>query len=168
MNWFAIYTKSRYEKKVYSILKEQGIETYLPMQKRLRQWSDRKKWIEEPLISSYVFVQISQKDYFRVLNTPGVVCYVSFSGRAVPVRESEIDLLKRILATDTELELCQETLRAGVRVEIIAGQLLGVEGELIERKGDKKVVIRITATNHSLLLTIPIQYLRKCQVAQAS
>jgi transcription antitermination factor NusG len=168
MNWFAIYTKSRFEKKVYSLLSEQSIEAYLPLHKKLRQWSDRKKWIEEPLISSYVFVRISEKEYFRVLNTPGVVCYVCFSGKAAPIRDSQIDTLKRILATDTELELSIDKLQPGEPVEIAAGRLLGIHGELVEYKGNKKVVVKIGETGHSLLLTIPANYLRRSTLAMAS
>lgn len=167
MNWFAIYTKSKFEKKVHALLLEQAIEAYLPLQKKLHQWSDRKKWVESPLINSYVFVRITEKDYFRVLNTPGVVCYVTFSGKAAPIRDSEIDILKRILATDVELELSREDLQVGEGIEIIAGRLLGLQGELVEYKGSKRVVVRIGDTRHSLLLTIPTNFLRR-RLAMAS
>ena len=59
-NWYALYTFPRFEKKVYKRLVERGIEAYLPLQKKLRKWKDRKKWIEEPLIRSYIFVKISE------------------------------------------------------------------------------------------------------------
>jgi transcription antitermination factor NusG len=98
----------------------------LPLHKKLRQWSDRKKWIEEPPVSSYVLVRITEKDYFRVLNTPGVVCYMCFSGKAAPIRDSQIDILQRILATDTELELFTDKLKPGEPVEITAGRLPGI------------------------------------------
>ena len=60
-HWFAVYTKSRNEKKVYERLIDEGYEAYLPLQKRLKQWSDRKKWVEEPLLRSYVFVKINRE-----------------------------------------------------------------------------------------------------------
>ncbi|MDO1449784.1 UpxY family transcription antiterminator [Rhodocytophaga aerolata] len=161
MNWFAIYTKSKFEKKVYSLLLEQSIEAYLPLQKKLHQWSDRKKWIECPLINSYVFVRITEKDYFRVLNTPGVVCYVTFSGKAAPIRDAEIDILKRILSADVELKFSTEDLQIGEEVEIISGKLLGLQGELVEYKGGKRVIVRIGNTGHNLLLTIPTNHLRR-------
>jgi transcription antitermination factor NusG len=168
MNWFAVYTKSRFEKKVYSHLSEQSIEAYLPLQKKLRQWSDRKKWIEEPLISSYVFVRITEKEYFRVLNTPGVVCYVSFSGKAAPIRDAHIETLKKILATGSEFELTSEKIQPGESVEIVVGRLLGTQGELIQYKGNTKVLIRIGDTGHSLVLTIPVNHLRRSTFALAS
>jgi transcriptional antiterminator RfaH len=159
-NWFAVYTRSNYEKKVYALLEKQSIETYLPIQKSLRQWSDRKRWVEEPLIRSYIFVKISEKQYFQVLNTPGVVCFVTFSGKAAVIPPAQIEILRRLLTTDITLEVSTEALRPGDTVEIIAGKLLGITGELIEHKGNKKVVIRIEQTGHSLLLTIPISFLR--------
>ena len=70
-NWYALYTKPRSEKKVLDRLLEQEIEAYLPLQKKLRQWKDRKKWVEVPLINSYIFVKIEHKDYFNVLDTVG-------------------------------------------------------------------------------------------------
>lgn len=168
MNWFAIYTKSRFEKKVYSLLSEQSIEVYLPLHKRMQHWSDRKKWVEVPLIRSYVFVRVTEKEYFQVLNTAGVVCYVSFGGKAAPIRNSEIETLKKILATDIEVELSTDKLLPGEPIEIVAGRLLGIHGELIEYRGNKKVVIKISDTGHSLLLTIPIHYLRRTTLALVS
>jgi len=71
--WYAVYTKSRTEKKLTGRLNEKGIESYLPLRKTLKQWSDRKKIVEEPLISSYVFVNIQNSRYYDVLNTQGAV-----------------------------------------------------------------------------------------------
>ncbi len=161
MNWYAAYTKSKFEKKVYSLLSEKSIEAFVPLQKQLRQWKDRKKWVEEPLIRSYVFVRISEKQYFHVLNTPGVVCFVTFSGRAAPIRDSEIEILKKITTTETDLELTSSELQPGDPVEIIAGKLIGITGELIEYKGNKKVIIKIDQIGYSLILNIPTMYLRK-------
>ncbi len=168
MNWYAIYTKSNFEKKAYSHLLEKSIEAYLPLHKKMRQWSDRKKWIEEPLIRSYIFVRISEKDYFKVLNTPGVISYVTFSGKAASIRDSQIELLKKILISETSLECVSEQFQPGERVEIIAGKLIGTTAELIEYKGSKKVIIKIEHINLSLLLTIPVVYLRKLSLALAS
>jgi transcriptional antiterminator RfaH len=161
MHWYAAYTKSRFEKKVHSLLSEKSIEAYVPLQKQLRQWKDRKKWVEEPLIRSYVFVRITEKEHFHVLNTPGVVCFVTFSGKAAPIRNSEIEILKKIMATETEIELTSDELQLGDPVEIIAGKLMGITGELMEYKGNKKVVIKIDHIGYSLILNIPTIYLRK-------
>ncbi len=155
-NWYAIRVKSRSEKRVYTDLTEQGIEAYLPLQKKLRQWSDRKKWVEMPLISGYVFVYISRKEYEIVLRVFNVVSYIYFEGKAAVIREEDINLLKRMLGqVDVELEITEEQFKPGQKVEIIAGPLLGVIGELIEFKGKNKVALRIPPLGYTVLIEAP-------------
>jgi len=155
-NWFAIRVKSRSEKKVYSDLIDQKIEVYLPLQRKLRQWSDRKKWIEMPLISGYVFVYISRKEYESVLRTYNVVCYVYFEGKAAIIRDQDINLLKRMLGqVEVELEITVEQLKPGQMVEIVAGPLCGVIGELIDFQGKNKVALRIPPLGYTVLVEAP-------------
>ena len=155
-NWFAIRVKSRSEKKVYSDLIDQKIEAYLPLQRKLRQWSDRKKWIEMPLISGYVFVYISRKEYESVLRTYNVVCYVYFEGKAAIIRDQDINLLKRMLGqVEVELEITVEQLKPGQMVEIVAGPLCGVIGELIDFQGKNKVALRIPPLGYTVLVEAP-------------
>lgn len=159
--WYAAYTKPRNEKKVFERLTENGIETFLPLQKRLKQWSDRKKMVEEPLFRSYIFVRIGEKDYYNVLNTPGVVRYVTFGGRAAPIPERQIEQVKQLLVQDIEIELLAESIEPGTNVEIKFGGLKGIVGELVEHCGKKKVVIRIDHISHSMLVTLPTEYVAK-------
>ena len=155
-NWYAIRVKSRSEKKVLFELEEQEIEAYLPMQRKLRQWSDRKKWVEMPLISGYVFVYISRKEYELVLKIHHVVSYIYFEGKAAVIREGDINLLKRMLGqVDLEIEITAEQFKPGQMVEIIAGPLLGVIGELIDFKGKDKVALRIPPLGYTVLLEAP-------------
>jgi transcriptional antiterminator RfaH len=159
--WYALRTRSRTEKKVSIELKRQYIEAYLPLQKQLKQWSDRKKWVEEPLISSYLFVKIEEKDYFRVLNTSGVVGFVSFSGRPARVKEEQIDFLKRITCTNSDLTLSNINLVSGDFVDINSGPLAGLSGELITFKGTRKVAVKIDEIGYSFLFNVPMEYLSK-------
>jgi transcription antitermination factor NusG len=155
-NWYAIRVKSRSEKKVFGDLIEQGIESYLPLQRKLRQWSDRKKWVEIPLISGYVFVYISRKEYETVLKTYNVVCYVYFEGKAAVIRDEDIYLLKRMLGqTEVELEITFEQLKPGQMVEITSGPLIGVAGELVSFKGRNKVALRIPPLGYTVLVESP-------------
>jgi len=155
-HWYAIRVKSRSEKKVSNDLVEQKIEVYLPLHKKLRQWSDRKKWVEMPLISGYVFVYISRKEYEMVLRTYNVVSYIYFEGKAAIVRDEDINLLKRMLGQfEVELEVTAEQLKPGQMVEIISGPLLGVIGELIEYKGKNKVALRIPPLGYTVLIEAP-------------
>jgi len=159
--WYAAYTKPRNEKKALERLLAAGIETYLPIQRRLKQWSDRKKMVEEPLFRSYIFVRITQKDYYNVLNTYGVVRYVTFEGKAVPIPNNQIDLIKNLLEQNVEIEAVEESLEPGTRVEVKFGSLIGLMGELIEHKGKQKVVVRLEHISHALLVTLPTQYVSK-------
>ena len=155
-NWYAVRVKSRSEKKVWSDLVEQGIESYVPLQRRLRQWSDRKKWVEMPLISGYVFVNISRKEYEIVLRTYNVICYIYFEGKAAVIRDSDINLLKRMLGqSEVELEVTAEDLKPGQMVQIVNGPLIGVVGELIEFMGKNKVALRIAPLGYTVLVEAP-------------
>ena len=155
-NWYAIRVKSRSEKKVYSDLTDLNIEAYLPLQRKLRQWSDRKKWVETPLISGYVFVFISRKEYEIVLRIFNVVSYIYFEGKAAIIREADINLLKRMLGqNESEIEITPEQLQPGQKVEIIAGPLIGVIGELIDFKGKNKVALRIPPLGYTVLIDSP-------------
>jgi transcription antitermination factor NusG len=156
LNWHAIYVHSRAEKKVDSELTRMAIESFLPLQRRLRQWSDRKKWVEMPLISGYVFVRITRKEYDTVLQIDNVMQYVRFEGKAAIVREEEIELLRRMLGqTETEVEITMETLQPGTLVEIVAGPLLGLKGELISYRGNNKVAMRIPPLGFTVLVESP-------------
>jgi hypothetical protein len=84
-NWYALYAKPRAEKKLRDRLEEKGVITYLPLQKQLRQWSDRKKWVEEPIFRGYIFVKASEKDFQSILSTPGTVNFVRFGGKPATV-----------------------------------------------------------------------------------
>ncbi len=155
-NWYAIRVKSRTEKKVNSDLSDQGIESFLPLQRKLRIWSDRKKWVEMPLISGYVFVHISRKEYEPVLRTFNVVCYVYFQGKAAIIRDNDIFILKRMLGqSELELEVTIEDLKPGQMVEVVSGPLCGVIGELIEFKGKNKVALRINPLGYTVLVEAP-------------
>jgi len=154
-NWYALYTFPRFEKKVYKRLTDMGIEAYLPLQKKLHIWKDRKKWIEEPLLRSYVFVKASEIEYYTILNTEGVVRYVSFSGKAAVIPEWQILAMQKIINTDYELTISSIDFKPGSQVRIISGVLAGFEGEMISYQGKKRVVIRISEIARSLIVTLP-------------
>lgn len=157
--WYAAYTKSRAEKKVLQELLEQGIEAYLPLQKRLKQWSDRRKWVEEPLMRCYIFVKIEKKDYYRVLNTRGVVCYITFEGKAVPIPENQIDVLRKIVATEADVEVTAENFTPGDKVKVVSGPMHGLEGELVDYRGSRRVMVRIEHIGQQLLISVPAGFL---------
>ena len=106
--WYALYTRSRHEKKVDYQLREKGIESYLPLQRVLRKWSDRKKWVEEPLFRCYVFVHVDPANRLRALQTFGVVRFVTFSDEPAVVRDDEIENIRRILRESPDAESARD------------------------------------------------------------
>jgi transcription antitermination factor NusG len=162
LNWYAVYTHPRAEKKAHADLLEKGIEAYLPLQRTLKQWSDRKKWVEEPLFRSYIFVRIPPARYFDVLNTTGIVRYITFEGKAVAVPQNQIDAIRYFLS-ETETvpeEQDLKDLKPGAAVEIIRGPLRGLTGQLVEFQGRRKVRIEIEALGQFLNLSISLTDLR--------
>jgi transcription antitermination factor NusG len=152
--WYAVYTKSRQEKALEQRLTETGIEAYVPIQKVVRQWSDRKKLVEVPLIRSYCFVKIHMTRYYDVLNTPGAVRYIWFSGKPAAIPDRQIDILKVITGANIPVDVIPSGFKPGARVRITAGPMTGIEGELIRLAGKNKVVIRIEHLNQAIALTI--------------
>jgi transcription antitermination factor NusG len=158
--WYAIYTKPRNEKKVNQFLLDAGIVTYLPLQKVLKQWSDRKKWVDEPLFKSYLFVHITPAQYYEVLNAWGVVRYITFEGKAVIVPPAQILAIRQFINEEAGPEQALEHFEKGDRVEIFRGSLKGLIGQLVEVRGRQKVRIEIEAIGQSIVLTIPKSYLK--------
>ena len=153
--WYAIYTRANGEKKLLSSLVEKNIECYLPLKKTLKSWSDRKKWVEEPLFRCYIFVKVCYREFFTALNTPGVVCYVSFGGKAQPIPEAQILNIKSFLnQSDHEVTLTYERIQKGVSVEVLHGTLKGVKGEVINICGQTRLVMCIDSMNCSLYANI--------------
>ena len=141
--WFALYTRSRFEKKLSKLLAQKEVECFLPLTKRLQQRSDRKKWVEFPLIPSYLFVRITEKEHYLVLNTPGAVSYVCFEGQPVAIPEEQILHLNNFIANKSQsLEVHFGNLSQGDWVEVVSGPLKGVKGEVVEIRGKQRLLLR--------------------------
>lgn len=159
--WYAIYTRANGEKKLFENLQEKNIECYLPLRKVLKYWSDRKKWVEEPLFKGYIFVKVSYIEFFKALNTPGAVCYVSFGGRAQSIPEVQINNVRAFLSqSEHEVTLSYERIQKGVSVEVQHGTLKGIKGEVINILGQSRLVIRIDSMNCSLQVNISREEVR--------
>lgn len=158
-HWYPVYTNPRAEKKAADFLTKKGIETYLPLQRQIKQWSDRKKWVEEPLIKSYIFVKISVTQQMEVLTTQGVCRFLYFSGKIASMPERQILQLQLLLATETELEVSERPFKTGEKVRVKAGPLMGLTGELVNHLSQKKMIIRLDHTGQVVLVQIPAVFL---------
>lgn len=160
-HWYAVYVKSRAEKKAQIELQQKGIENFLPLQRKLRQWSDRKKWVEMPLIPGYLFVRISRKEYDLTLQSTQVVSFVRFEGTAATIPDNQIDYLKLMLKQDNlDIEMSRETFEPGQMIEVIAGPLIGIRGKLVRIKGKSKVAVELEQLGYSALIEILAEDIR--------
>ena len=154
LKWYPVYTHPRAEKKAHAALIDKGIEAYLPLQRRLKQWSDRKKWIEEPLIKSYLFVRITDYARAEVLMTKGIARFIYFSGKVAAMPDRQINDLKLLLASSVELEISEADLQPGEKIKIKAGPLKGITGEIISYRSQKQLLIRLENLGCSIIVNV--------------
>lgn len=139
--WFAFYTKSRQEKKVRDILQRRGFEVFLPLQKTVRQWSDRKKKVEVPLFNSYVFVSVPEHQIPEILQVPGVAWSIRHNNSPAFLRDQEYELIQRFLATGLHLEVMPQTrFEEGDKVLVADGPLKGATGRVAAKYPDRLMV----------------------------
>ncbi len=162
MNWYALYTRPRHEKKVYDQLMEKGVEAFLPLIETVRQWKDRRKKVQMPLFSSYVFVRIELKDRLRALQTHGVVRMVSFGGVPAAIPDWQIEQLRRVIRHPDTLQL-ETYLNEGDWVEIVDGPFRGIRGILRELRGETRVVINIDGIYQSASFVVDKALVRKIE-----
>jgi transcription antitermination factor NusG len=121
MNWYVIYTKPKWEKKVADKLNQIGIECYCPLIIQMKQWSDRKKKVEVPLFNSYVFVQLADIDRNTVFQVSGVVRYLFWLGKPAIVRDDEINSIKTSLKAPNISDVSVTSIRVGDHIKIETG-----------------------------------------------
>lgn len=159
-NWFAIYTKPRWEKKVNSKLLLKGIESYCPVQKKESQWSDRKKIIDDPIFKSYVFVRITEEEKLAVLNTNGVLQFVRYLKKPAVIRDEEIELIRTYLL-EKNVTITVENLKhfsENNKVVVRKGVFMDIEGTVI-KGGSKKVYVRLESLDQLLIVEFPAEHL---------
>ena len=139
-SWYAIYTRPRWEKKVAEYLLERGIEHYCPLNKVVRQWSDRKKVILDPVFKGYVFVKPEEQKKWDIKKIPGVLNYVYWLGKPAQIKEEEILTIKKFLNEFHNVEVEKKGFVVNTPVRITQGILMNYEGMVIEVFGNRAVV----------------------------
>jgi transcription antitermination factor NusG len=142
--WYALYTRSRFEKKMLGDLTDRRIEVFLPMREVISRWKDRKKRIWIPLFPGYLFVNHvdTPENRFRILNIPGAVRFVGFEGRANPIPDEQIHYVRKFLEASISIDP-YPYMQVGSRVEVVAGPLKGIRGILVEKRGRFRFVIQV-------------------------
>ncbi len=136
-NWYVVYTRPRWEKKVALLLEQKGIINYCPLNKVLKQWSDRKKIVYEPLFKGYVFVKAEEHKKWEVKNIEGIINYVHWLGRPARVKEAEINTIRKFLQEFEEVEVLERHFDVNSPVVIKQGVLMNYRGIIVDVSGNK-------------------------------
>lgn len=161
--WYALYTRPQFERKVQSELLDLSVETFLPLRKAVKIWSDRRKVVMEPLFPSYIFVYTNLKERLAALKPRGVVRIVGFSGAPTPIPAQQIDRVRRLID-------CGYTpaphpyVAKGDLVDIISGPLMGMRGYVVERRGMQHFVVSVDSICQSVSIVIDAVHLQRAVV----
>lgn len=141
LHWFAVYTKPRWEKKVSQLLDDKGIENYCPLNKVIKQWSDRKKMVLEPIFKSYVFVRVADDDKWDLKKINGIINFVYWLGKPARVKDEDIFTIRKFLNEFTDVQVDeQQPLQVNSKVRIRQGVLMNYHGILVEISGSRAKV----------------------------
>lgn len=147
--WYALYTRSRHEKRVTEALEQRGFDTYLPLVPKVSEWHDRKKTIHWPLFPGYVFVRFGPDEASRVLSVPGSVQVIGVAGRPAPIPDEDIENVRRFadcLAETGVVPRSAPLVERGQRVVVQSGPFSGVRGTVLEHRAAGRVLIQVGLT----------------------
>lgn len=160
-HWRVFYTAPRAERKCEARIQELGIEVFLPVMVVRRKWSDRTKTVQEPLFRSYIFAHVDEKERLQVLQVKGIVQTLSFGGKLASISDDEIASLKLTQEDPERLSLLTRwTPAIGNSVVVTEGPMSGLEGEVLQHRGQSYVVIRINALRQAVKINVPIEWIR--------
>ena len=164
LSWYALQVRTRKEAYVASQIQGQGFECLLPTYKSIRKWSDRVKELEQPLFPGYLFCRFDFQNRRSVITTPGVLQIVGFGRTATPVADEEIRGLQLAASSDMPKQPWPY-LEIGQRVQVIYGTLTGLEGILVNVKGNHRVVLSVTLLQRSVAMEVETSWLTPVQEA---
>ena len=158
--WYLVYTMPRHEKKVDKRLNELEITSFLPLTKKIRVWHDRKKYVDEPLFPSYVFVYLKDmQSYYGGADVDGVLYYVKSGNEIARVSETVVNNLKLISDQIDVIETCTDQFRPGQQLVIREGPLTGLSCEIIQVNNKQKLLVRVDLLQRNVLVTLSVEQL---------
>jgi transcription antitermination factor NusG len=158
LNWYAVYTRFKAEKKVEERLSLHGFDSFLPLQTIIRQWSDRKKKVQVPLINSYVFVRSEKKDLAKIYQVSGVVRILKYLGNYAIVKDTEIENLRILSNNGLPIQTSNKAinLSKGEKVNVLSGPFMGLQATYLMNGGKHKVIVEIETLGTYIELTMPL------------
>ncbi|MBC9932834.1 UpxY family transcription antiterminator [Chitinophaga qingshengii] len=167
IGWYVVYTKPRHEKKVAAFLSASNIVNFLPIARVLRVWKDRKKYIDAPLFPSYLFIYLEDLEtYYRVLSLEAVLYYVRTGKEVVKVKEEVIHSIQLITqqTSDIAIEVSDDYFQPGKQLMIKDGILCGLACEVVEVKGQQKILVRVNMLQKNILVAVSSEYFESIAV----
>jgi len=161
--WYAIYTKPRWEKKVAALLSARNITNYCPLNKKIKQWHDRKKIVFEPLFQSYVFVQVTEVEKWQVQQVEGILNYVYWLGKPARIKDEEIALIRNFLSDHIDVSIQKQEIRLMQEVKIIQGPFINQSGHVYEMHGNR-VKVAINSLGVMLTANFSISAIAPCPI----
>jgi transcription antitermination factor NusG len=159
--WYAVKTKYKCEKYVVEQIQKKGVEAYVPLLARTRRYTRKVKHYNVPLINCYAFVRIEANERIAVLKTQYVIGFLEFAGEALPIPDSEMDLMRRVVGEMADVTADPTEWIPGDEVEVISGNLTGLKGLLAERKGKSELVVVLESIGYQLRVEIDERMLRR-------
>ena len=157
--WYLIYTKPRHEKKVHARLTEISIHSFLPTRKVLRTWHDRRKYVDEPLFPSYVFLYLNDiQNYYDGIDTEGAMYYVRYGKEVARVSDTIVNSIKLLVGYSSEIEISESRFQPGRQLVIRQGALTGLSCEIVECDRRHKLLVRVDLLQRNILLTLPEEH----------
>ena len=159
-NWYAVYVNAKHEKKIVLQLLQKGITAYTPLIKKLQQWSDRKKWVEFPMLSGYVFVNILDSEKEQVLKQPGIFSFIKFNNMEAKIKDSEIAILKSIELSGYDVTQEPNDFKTLDTIEITQGYLKGLKGTIVQFQNTNFVQIHLESLHQNIKVKLPVHILK--------
>ncbi len=157
--WFALQVHTKHELSVASFLRSRGYDPFVPVYSCRKRWSDRIKVVDAPLFPGYMFCRLNLRHRLPALMTPGVIRIVGRNHLPLPVDESEINAIQRVVSSEIPNQPWP-FLRAGDRVQIDRGPLCGLEGILVEVRGLRRLILSITLVQRSVAVEIDSAFVK--------
>jgi len=163
--WYVVYVASRQEKKVEKHLTKKGIESFLPLARKLQQWSDRKKWVDFPMFNGYLFVRPLPHQVDQILESPGVVAYLKFERKKAKVTPKEIEIIRTIESAGYHVETLHtpDEFEPGQTVMVMEGPLKSQVGQLLRKNNEQIFLVSFDTLGQSIKVNIPFELLKKVE-----
>ncbi len=154
LNWYALFLRSRFEKKAHCELLRRGFESFLPLIQETHAWSDRQKRVSQPLFQGYVFVQTDLREKVSVLQIPGVVRFVGIGAKPSRIPDYQIEWIRTFIGSRVVIRR-ESYPSVGQRVKVVSGLFQGIEGSILRSNGSTRIVICLDSIRQSVSIEVP-------------